>query len=145
MSLSPDLSTFSALPIEFVHNGKTYTVSLLKQPAKAKFERWAKQKAWQALEESKDFLSPDEIKERKNLLLERQAIGYYGYHSAYCQEAQRTFDGAVAMAAILFGCSEEEMLEIAVSRTEDIKNLLARIMQESVPNALKAKEDGPNV
>ena len=126
--------------IEFEHGGKTWKVSYLTQAKKAAFEQWLKQQAMRAVFAAREFVAPDEYAEALREVSRDAASGTYYFHGEVARRALGTPAGSIALAAVLFGCPEEEMAGLVAARGDDVRAVMDAVVAES-----NAREGGrPN-
>ncbi len=118
-------------PYVFEHGGKRYVVSRLTREKKKAFAASMKTRALKAVLGLKDIVSDEEYAAAYNAALERVASGAFDFHSTFTQQALRTPGGVTALAAILFGCDEDEMTKLFVERRDDVKVMLDVALKES--------------
>ncbi len=132
----------AASPHTITHRGKTYTISLVDQRAKTAFERWNFERDKERLREVKDILPPDDYAIRARALSDAWMGGEFDFESPSSMAAMQTEKGMLALARILIGCSEEEVICLAVERSDDLTAIMELVFKESmpeVPEKLKEK------
>lgn len=118
-------------PIEFRDGEKVHTVSRLTKDKKAEFSAWVRANARETLFDLKPHLSPEDWAREYSDYKTTATTGGYGFHSPLCLEALGTVEGSITLAAILFGCDRETMLDLFARRGDEIKLLMDEIREES--------------
>jgi hypothetical protein len=132
MSLSAALGNKAPLP-KFVDGDRAWEVSYLTQGKKAAFERWLIDRARKLLMEWRKDLPPEEWEKKCEAFEERVDTGYYGFHDKIATAALARPSGVLALAAILFSASEDDLMDLVERRGEDLKLFLNQIRRESAP------------
>lgn len=128
----------------FSHKGKDYEVSLVTRGKKIAYEKRLMAQAQQGVLALRDATPDEEWRKLWDELTNRIAAGVYRYHGRACSESLKTEEGALGMAALLFGCDEEEMTMLLLERGPEVNALLKIVYAESVPDWAKAEKQVPN-
>ncbi len=120
----------------FEHAGKVYTISRVSQAMKSALEQWVVDCELAAMRKS---LTAAEFRDVVREVRADVGKGVYSFYGPRTRAAMASPAGAVKFAALVFGCSEEEMERVAAARKLEVKALLEVTLAESLP---KAEADG---
>lgn len=126
------------------HAGKVFTVGLLDQRTKAAFCEWVAAPHLATLRACADVLPAGElvrlIKEAAD-----EAVGRkYGFYGSLVQDALRTTEGGIKLAALLLGCSEDEAITLLVERPTECRVEIELALAKSMPRARAGEQADPN-
>lgn len=114
-----------------VHDGKTYRARPLDQGAKADLERLLTSRAFAAA-----ALAPPGVRaEALAAVAVEAASGAYGFYGKASEQALRTPAGLLLLAAVLFGCTDEEAFRLVTERPDEVRALLDLAVLEALPEA----------
>lgn len=124
MSSLSDLLGASGAPIVLEHNGRKYKCGALTQRVKSAFKSWLVSRAMEAAGDSDRAIS---------VVTRDASKGLYSWGSVHCQEALLGLDGALALACMLFGVNEDEMMDLLKHKPAQVKGLIRLSLLESTP------------
>jgi hypothetical protein len=129
-----------AAPYVLEHEGRRYEFRALSQVEKSAFRAWMIGRAREIL----CAIYEGEARGEALAGLTRDALaGKYDFFGEEYQHAVSTPEGAVNLAAVLAGCSAEEMLALFAARSAEVKHLLGLVVAESMRrHGLKAQTNG---
>jgi hypothetical protein len=128
-----DIQSLTATPHKILFNGKLYQCSHLTQEKKAEFASWLKRQANVALADyRRDTGDVDGWREMARELKEEAEAGKYCFHSDKSLKALQNPAGVLALSAILFGVSEEEMVKLTMNHSAEVQAILELVLAESV-------------
>ena len=96
-----DIATTLGLGSEVKFRDKVYRVRPWTQETKGRFELWLRRRVEEEFEADKQFLSADEIRERRAQLQKDKAAGKYRFGSETARDALFSFDGLVHVMYLL--------------------------------------------
>lgn len=128
-----------AAPITFEHKGKVYRPKLLVQKLKSAVERAVQDHAKRTLVEMAGQV-PDAV---LGIALaghaKEVAAGTYRYGSPACRDWLASPDGILGFAALVFGCSPDEMTMLLTERGPEVAQILEQVIHESLPPDVLAR------
>ena len=135
-----------AAPHKFEHKGQVYLVQPITQEVKTAFSEWQWERACKVAFSMRAGMTPDEYERHLKKLNDDYLAGEYDFESERTAAILKTKAGVLALCALLWGCSQAQMITLAVERGAEVKALLELVMAESMPDMPKVPEGGdPNV
>jgi hypothetical protein len=113
---------------------RVFTARPVTQKLKAGFERWLQRKVIGGFLAAQED-DPDLFRRAVEVVADRVALGTYAFHSEIAQQVLKTPDGSLALASLIFDASEEEVIELMLSKGPEVAAILALVLRESFPGA----------
>lgn len=139
------MATFAneGIPLTFEHKGKKYTLRYLDQGIKDAFVDWLKWQAQSSVLALRGKIDPRVWNDAWNSVIRDIASGAYTYHSYLTDQALSTPGGTIALSALMFQCSIQEMEMLMLERTDDVRTLIDRLAAEAQSIELEKKSEKP--
>jgi hypothetical protein len=117
----------------FEHDGTVYEVGCVDQRAKAEFELRLFEREKLRLEVRKPSMEPAEYEQQLVRLNRMYDRGRFGLLSRRGLAFFGEVEGMLALASILFGVDEAEMVHVLTARTAEVCALLNLVVRQSLP------------
>ena len=114
---------------------KVFEARPVTQKVKAAFERWLEKRVIRGFLSAQDGDDPGMFQRAVEVVADRIALGKYAFHGELSQQVLLTTDGSLALAALIFDCSETEIIELMLSKGAEVGAILALVLRESFPGA----------
>lgn len=114
---------------------RVYTARPVTQKVKAGFERWLERRVIRGFLTAQDEDDPGLFRRAVEVVADRIAAGTYAFHGDLAQQVLQTTDGSLALASLIFDCSEEEMLRLMTEKGAEVGAILSLVLRESFPGA----------
>jgi hypothetical protein len=121
----------TALTLEY--QGRTYAARPITDEVLGEFEVMLAGRARRALESIKPALTREEYLARLDAIARDFEEGAYSLYAPRGQEALTRRDGALAVAALLFGVGKAEMLRLMNANQERVRAIVTAVSRESFP------------
>jgi hypothetical protein len=121
----------TALTIEY--DGKTYRARPVTDEVLGEFEAALAGRARKGLDAVKASLTREEYLERLDGVARDFEGGEYSLYSQRGQAFLLTREGALTVAALLFGVGKAEVLRLTAARQDEVTALITQVVRESFP------------
>jgi hypothetical protein len=127
----------------FDWNGKPVEMSYLNKKIRDAFSKqlFKRDRDLEKFVHEEDGTSDKEYREKLLALNDKFRLGGYELTSKFGREYIETEPGALFVASLMCGCSEDEMLKIFMAKGDEVLTLVKLVLDESVPDS-KVKESG---
>lgn len=129
---------------EFTHRGRVYSVSLIGDTEKLKFERRLYRRARDLAELDRDEMAPGEHEARLKEINDDYVAGRFALEGEVGLKALKNVWGMVTLCAMCFGITEDEMAVILKDRGKEVGALFTVIFHESFPHLVEGAAGASN-
>lgn len=136
---------------ELEHGGRLCRFRLIAQEDKAAYQRWLERNARKAAMDLRGEVPDEAWKAAWNSTVADIAAKAYRFHGDHATRAPQTFGGMVGLMAILGTVdgpdgkarplAEDEMLDVALERGDEVAAIMNAIFEESFPNLIRAARE----